>query len=107
MVIRFVAIAEAILKTGKTKLGGIISKTYIQFFKKGDRHYQVLADGRAVGEVYYDPNAWSDGRWFYIGQVRDRTPSPTRHAKFAEVTAQTQKFRGFRTRALAVETLLK
>ena len=59
-------------------------KLPFNFTDEGDRHYQVRLFGVDLGAVYYDPEAWSDGRWFVAGKrqyVRHYAANPANKVK--------------------------
>lgn len=43
------------------------------FHKIDDQHYEVVLFNVLLGEVYYEPEAWSDRRWFVVGGRREVT----------------------------------
>jgi hypothetical protein len=46
---------------------------YFRRVEKG--YYKVMWGSQLLGEIYYDSDAWSYGRWFIAGEPQVKTPS--------------------------------
>lgn len=62
-----------------------------------DQHYAVSLGGVVLGEVYYKSDAWSDGRWFIVGE-------PPK-VVYGGVNSKTKNLKGYYTRKRAAHKL--